>query len=59
MRFIIQPFLYIRTRRLLSRGKAGVSGAAKVVTMLESVPKVKEEPVKDIGKRLGSSTVQD
>lgn len=32
-----------RTRRLLKRSKPGVQGTAKVLSMLQSVPNVKQE----------------
>lgn len=34
-----------RTRRLLQQSKPGVQGTAKVLSMLQSVSKVKEEPM--------------
>ena len=43
-----------RTRRLLKRSKPDVQGTAKVLSMLESVPKVKEEPQLESGEGEGS-----
>lgn len=48
--------LVCRTRRLLQRSKPGVQGTAKVLSMLQSVPKVKkEEPEMDVGTGPGDT----
>ena len=52
----IDSVLGPRTRRLLQRSKPGVQGTAKVLSMLQSVPKVKkEEPEMELGVESGDT----
>ena len=52
----IDSVLGPRTRRLLQRSKSGVQGTAKVLSMLQSVPKVKkEEPEMELGVEPGDT----
>jgi len=47
-----------RTRRLLKRGKSEVSGAARVVNMLQSVPHGIKMELEEEGREEGSGICQ-